>query len=137
MYRRCRGTERAQNRDHAKTVAEGQGGKDPAFRDAEHGLCSRLARREQARIAEADDDKSTGFGLGVADRAAERPDDGIRVALAFDAGRSFAERHAIDPGPAGDLQRGHRVIDRARDGFGGIRVDHQDAVRHRPIPPAG
>jgi hypothetical protein len=25
------------------------------------------------------------------------------------------------------------AIDRARDGVGGIRVDHQDAVRHRPI----
>ena len=58
------------------------------------------------------------FERGVADLAAERRDDGVRTLLTFDVGRSFAERLASDLGPAGNPQRGHRVIDRSRNGIG-------------------
>src|SRR5262249_55012150 len=87
-----------------------------------------------AGVAEAGDDKGRGIGVLLADYAAEWEDHTIRIGLALDAGRSRFEGQAGDLGPAGDAQRGHRIVDGPGDGGGRGRVDDKDAVTHRPLP---
>ena len=52
----------------------------------------------------------------------------LDMLLGLDAGRAFLQRHAVDGRAARHAQRLHRVVDAARDGFGRIGIDDEDAV---------
>ena len=69
--------------------------------------------------------------------AAERRHHLVHMALGLDAGRALLERHAVDDGPAVEVEARQRAGDIVRYRGAAVRIDDENAGAHGAFPRGG